>query len=69
MRTETMQSVLDKYDSVYYSLTIKEAHELEICIDCKQPAMEFNDAESKREYEISGWCQRCQNEIFNGEHL
>lgn len=69
MRSSVLQNTIDKYDSVQYGLTIQEAHELEICIECKQHATLFNDELSKREYEISGWCQQCQNEIFNGENL
>lgn len=69
MRSLTLQNVLDTYDNIQYGLTIQEAHDLEICVDCKQPAIEFNDELSKKEYKISGWCQQCQNEIFNGENL
>ena len=33
-------------------------------IGCGQDAVEFSDALSKREYSISGLCQKCQNSIF-----
>jgi len=33
-------------------------------IGCGGPAMEFRDEKSRREYHISGLCQKCQDEIF-----
>ena len=35
-------------------------------IGCSGPATEFRDELSKREYTISGLCQKCQDEIFGG---
>lgn len=36
----------------------------DVCVFCGKPATEFRDELSKREYAISGLCQRCQDEIF-----
>ena len=33
-------------------------------IGCGGPATEFRDALSKKEYGISGLCQKCQDSIF-----
>lgn len=33
-------------------------------IGCGQPATSFRDECSKREYQITGLCQKCQDEIF-----
>ena len=33
---------------------------------CKNAIGEFRDRISQREYEISGLCQNCQDEIFSG---
>jgi hypothetical protein len=33
---------------------------------CAEPNVEFRDALSKREYEISGICQTCQDSVFGG---
>lgn len=35
-----------------------------ICPICKKPAHEFRDELSKKEHEISGLCQLCQDEVF-----
>jgi uncharacterized protein with PIN domain len=34
------------------------------CPMCGGPITEFTDAESIREYEISGLCQKCQDDVF-----
>jgi hypothetical protein len=39
----------------------------DICSMCGKPATEFTDTISEREYRISGLCQSCQDEVFNGE--
>jgi hypothetical protein len=33
-------------------------------IGCGGPATEFRDALSRKEYTISGLCQKCQDDIF-----
>ena len=35
------------------------------CIKCEGDASYFIDEVSRREYAISGWCQHCQNEMFD----
>tara|TARA_R100000458_G_C8162611_1_gene166076 strand:- start:295 stop:534 length:240 start_codon:yes stop_codon:yes gene_type:complete len=34
------------------------------CVKCDGPADTFKDEVSKREYAISGMCQRCQDTVF-----
>ena len=34
------------------------------CMMCNEPADEFKDEISKREYRISGMCQVCQDKIW-----
>lgn len=34
------------------------------CVKCGEPAVEFKDELSRKEYSISGLCQRCQDDIF-----
>jgi len=38
----------------------------DICSWCGEPATEFKDALSKKEYTISGFCQSCQDKTFGG---
>tara|TARA_B100001964_G_C14125849_1_gene550512 strand:- start:906 stop:1118 length:213 start_codon:yes stop_codon:yes gene_type:complete len=35
-------------------------------IGCGGPALEFKDEVSKKEYTISGLCQKCQDKVFGG---
>ena len=41
-----------------------EKIEKKICPICNNPIGEFKDRLSRKEYEISGMCQTCQDEIF-----
>lgn len=34
------------------------------CVSCGGPAVEFKDALSRKEYELSRLCQKCQDEVF-----
>ena len=36
-------------------------------IGCGEPATEFRNALSKREFQISGLCQKCQDEVFGDD--
>lgn len=36
----------------------------DLCMTCGGPAVEFRDQLSRREYSISGMCQKCQDEVF-----
>jgi len=43
----------------------------EVCvpapIGCGKPVIKFHTVESAKEFEISGLCQSCQDELFEGE--
>ena len=43
----------------------------EVCvaapIGCGKPVVKFRTDEDTKEYEISGLCQSCQDELFDGE--
>lgn len=36
-----------------------------ICVKCGRLANNFKDEISKKEYALSGFCQECQDQIFN----
>ena len=43
----------------------QDANSLGICTWCKQSIVTpFRDEISKREYQISGFCQKCQDDTF-----
>jgi hypothetical protein len=37
------------------------------CVKCGQPATEFKDELSRKEYGITGFCQKCQDSVFGGD--
>ena len=42
----------------------QEAEKQQICTWCKNPITGFKDSLSEREYQISGFCQSCQDNTF-----
>jgi hypothetical protein len=38
----------------------------DVCVTCRGPANEFKDELSKKEFRISGMCQKCQDGVFGG---
>lgn len=36
-----------------------------LCPTCSEPVGEFKDELSRREYDISGMCQKCQDSVFD----
>ncbi|MCI0564996.1 MAG: hypothetical protein MN733_41555 [Nitrososphaera sp.] len=63
-KTPEMQAFLNAFTRSVYgrerSKCIKEA----VCVTCGGPAKNFRDPLSHKEFEISGMCQKCQNEVF-----
>jgi hypothetical protein len=66
-RTKKLQDFVDGVAKKKFGRSLTEALEQNICVYCGKPATEFKDALSKKEYDISGMCQVCQDEIFEGE--
>ena len=40
---------------------------LDYCVICRKPAENFRDELSRKEYTLSGMCQRCQSEVFTAD--
>jgi len=54
-------------DQLLTSITGKDRKETIMqgkCATCNDPNMNFRDALSKKEYSISGMCQKCQDSVF-----
>lgn len=60
-----MAQLLDSMGAFLTGRTRTEAIELGICLVCSNPAKDFDDALTAREYTISGSCQECQDWIFS----
>ena len=46
---------------------VTESVKSDICSSCGKSAVEFKDVISRKEYSISGLCQKCQDDFFNSE--
>jgi len=47
-----------------FKITKTKAIEKRICIKCKAQVTSFKDKLSEKEYFLSGFCQKCQDEYF-----
>lgn len=63
-RTKELQSFTDTVFAHYFGRSITQALETKTCTRCHKAVGEFRDDLSKREYEISGMCQGCQDIVF-----
>ena len=63
MVTEKSKGIDDLLTNIA-GISRQDAEKQQICAICKGPAVEFRDALSKREYQISTLCQKCQDEVF-----
>jgi len=52
-----------------YGMSVKEALDKLICIDCKKPITEdsFYSVAGRNEYFITGMCEYCYDKIFEKE--
>jgi hypothetical protein len=64
-RHPTIQNFLDNISRQAHGRTSTEAQAEKICTSCGKPATEFKDEKSVREYRITGYCQSCQDEVFD----
>ena len=60
--TKKAKGVEDFLESEFGRTTAIKA---DICAFCGEPALEFEDRLSEKEYSISGLCQRCQDKVFD----
>jgi len=67
MRPEPRTLSLKKALNNMMGLNIEESIKNDICIVCKNKATEFKDEVSKNEFAISGLCQQCQDNFWNGQ--
>jgi len=59
-----LQTFKDNLAKELYGETTEEAHKVGLCIQCKQLALPNCYSEAgKREYRISGLCEKCFDEI------
>ena len=66
-RTKKLQNFLDGFAKKAFGRSTTEAKEKKICVICGKPIKmeDFKDQLSIKEYEISGLCQKCQDDTFS----
>lgn len=64
MKDKNISSILDSFAQMAYGRTRSESQEANICVMCGGAAIFFKDLLSKKEYKISGMCQKCQDKFF-----
>ena len=61
-----IQKIQEELMEKAYGKESKENREKGLCISCKEPAVaNCYSAEGKREYKISGLCEKCYDDLFN----
>ena len=63
-KSEGMEKVNDTISLGLYGRTRTQAIMADICVIDGNTATEFKDDISRKEYTISGMCQKCQDEFF-----
>lgn len=63
-KSEQMNRTLDSLSTRMFGRNRTGSIKSNVCVTCGGPATEFKDELSKREYTISGMCQRCQDSTF-----
>ena len=53
-----------RFQSTIAGKDVPEEIRQDRCVSCGQPAEIFRDEVSRREFRISGLCQRCQDQVF-----
>ena len=65
MKSKAMESFLDQIAELSFGRSRSESMRDAKCVCCGGDATEFSDELSRKEYGISGFCEKCQNGVFN----
>ena len=66
-KSPAVENTLEAIGQEAFGRSRAEARKEAICIACGQPAGIFRDELSEREFAISGFCQKCQDNFFGEE--
>ena len=64
----SLRSLSQMLEKDLYGMTQEDANKNGVCINCKKEALPrcYSDA-GKKEYTISGLCEQCFDELFDGD--
>ena len=60
-----MQNFLEAMSKEFFGNSRKESIDNEKCVSCGKEAMKFDSPLSEREFQLSGLCQECQDNVFD----
>jgi hypothetical protein len=63
-KSPEMKRLLDKISQQVYGRKRSECLESATCTSCGSEVKEFRDSLSRKDYGLSGFCQKCQDETF-----
>lgn len=63
-KTPEMEAAINGITAKLFGRSRSEALKTATCVVCGEPAVDFEDELSLKEYSISGMCQTCQNRTF-----
>jgi hypothetical protein len=63
-KNENLEQFVDDFTKRNFGRTLSESQKQKVCVGCGKPIKGFKDVLSQREYEISGLCQECQDDVF-----
>ena len=66
-KSKLMEETLDTITENMFGVRRTTSIFHNLCVDCKENADIFKDELSRREFSISGLCQKCQDSVFGGE--
>ena len=64
VKNEKSEDFFAQLQMEMFGMTRDEAQSKSICVSCKTPVNKFKDDISKREYQLSAFCQKCQDNVF-----
>jgi hypothetical protein len=64
IKQEGVEVVLETLGQMAFGHSRKDSMAKGVCVQCGKPPVQFKDAVSRREFEISGLCQTCQDLFF-----
>jgi hypothetical protein len=65
-KSEGMENLLENVAQMAFGRSREASRKGSTCVTCGGEATEFKDALSRKEYGISGMCQKCQDSFFGG---
>jgi hypothetical protein len=64
---KVLRPLVDELAMQAFGRTRTEADTKDVCVSCGERAGTFKNEVSRKEWEITRFCQKCQDDMFGGE--